>query len=321
MMKEKKLPDHWPKNPPIYDITKSYLDNFNEGPFFSAAIPKRNLPPQEQWIDFLGFPVASRLGVPAGPLLNSRFVTFAARMGFDILTYKTIRSQPHPAHPAPNMVYVSVPEKLTARDEGRELLRITTPPSRIEEVAATNSFGIPSQDVDYVIADIAKAKETLADGQVMIVSFVGTPRPGEDYFQDFVKAALIARDGGAQILEADLSCPNISSSEGSLYKDPDSVYRLSKQIKEAIGPIPLVIKLGAIAEKSLLKKVMLAAVRAGVDAVCGINTLSMKVVEKDGSPALGENRLRAGLVGSPIRHAALQFTRDSAEIIREEKLG
>jgi hypothetical protein len=41
----------------------------------------------------LAMQVASRLGVPAGPLLDSRWTTFAARMGFDILTYKTIRTQ------------------------------------------------------------------------------------------------------------------------------------------------------------------------------------------------------------------------------------
>jgi hypothetical protein len=37
--------------------------------------------------------VASRLGVPAGPLLDSNWTSFAARMGFDIVTYKTIRTQ------------------------------------------------------------------------------------------------------------------------------------------------------------------------------------------------------------------------------------
>lgn len=42
---------------------------------------------------FVCWQVASRLGVPAGPLLDSRWTTFARQMGFDILTYKTIRTQ------------------------------------------------------------------------------------------------------------------------------------------------------------------------------------------------------------------------------------
>eukprot|EP01027_Heterolobosea_sp_BB2_P003791 GEZU01005730.1.p1 GENE.GEZU01005730.1~~GEZU01005730.1.p1 ORF type:complete len:164 (-),score=45.08 GEZU01005730.1:104-565(-) len=101
----------WPKHAPIYDIEKSYDDNSTNGPFFDGPFPTReqiNLlrPPKDQWVDFLGFKVASPIGVPAGPLLNSNWTTLAARLGFDIPTYKTIRSRPHAGHPLPNVVYV-----------------------------------------------------------------------------------------------------------------------------------------------------------------------------------------------------------------------
>ncbi len=43
----------WPKNPPIYDIHKSYAENLKEGPLFDHPLPQRTLPPQDQWIDFL----------------------------------------------------------------------------------------------------------------------------------------------------------------------------------------------------------------------------------------------------------------------------
>jgi hypothetical protein len=37
---------------------------------------------------FCGLPVASPLGMPAGPLLNSRWILHYAALGFDVLTYK-----------------------------------------------------------------------------------------------------------------------------------------------------------------------------------------------------------------------------------------
>ncbi len=310
----------WPKKPPIYDIEKSYLENFEEGPFFDGSVPRREVPPKEQWVDFLGFPVATPIGVPAGPLLNSRFVTFAARMGFDVVTYKTIRSQKHPAHPLPNMIYVEAPDALAPEEEGKTLHQATTPPKDMASVGTTNSFGIPSRDPDYLIADIAKADSSLAEGQVMIVSIVGTPREGEDFTQDFVKTAEIALEGGAKIIEADYSCPNVASREGSIHRSPETIYTISKALKESLHGTPLIIKLGMIAEKGLLQEVLLAAARAGVDAICGINTLSMKIVNGEGNPALGENRLRAGLCGGPIREAALQFITHAREIIEKEKL-
>ncbi|MCC5831524.1 MAG: hypothetical protein JJU12_00570 [Chlamydiales bacterium] len=316
----KTLPAWWPEKPPVYDIERSYLENFEEGPFFQGAIPKRLLPSQEEWVDFLGFRVAVPLGVPAGPLLNSRWVAFAAEMGFDIVTYKTIRSKPHPAHPLPNMIYVDTKGMLTYERHRETLSQADLPPQNMHALAATNSFGIPSQGRDFLIEDIARANASLAPGQVMIVSVVGTPREGEDFYEDFVHAARIALEGGAKIIEADLSCPNVVTCEGSLFTNPEAVFEISRRMKQAIGSIPLVIKVGVIEEKEVLKNVMHAAAKGGASAICGINTVSMKVVKSDGTPALGEKRLRSGVCGGPIREAALDFIRNARAVNEEEKL-
>lgn len=317
----KEFPLWWPEKPPIYDIYKTYLQNLEEGPFFEGFIPERNLPSEDKWIDFLGFKVAAPLGVPAGPLLNSRWVSFAAEMGFDIVTYKTIRSAPHPAHPAPNMIYVDAKGQLTADRFQETLKRAHAAPPSMEALAATNSFGIPSLDAESLIEDIAIANASLSKGQVMIVSVVGTPRPGEDFPKDFAKASSIALQGGAKIIEADFSCPNVSSCEGSIYTSPQAVFDICTSIKKRIGSIPLIIKVGVILDKEVLKNVLISAAKAGAQGVCGINTISMNVVDDDGKAALGEKRLRSGVCGSPIRQTALDFVRLAKEINKQEKLG
>lgn len=291
---------------PIYDITKSYLYNLENGPFFSGTIPPR---PPFGWKDFLGFKIASRIGVPAGPLLNSNWVGLAADLGYDVLTYKTIRSYEHQSHPLPNIALVDIQGQLNPHKLPGSVKRRLNPPKNLQEVAMTNSFGNPSRPPEYLRKDIKRALEKLHPGQVLIVSIFGTST------DEYLFAARLAKECSAPIIEANFSCPNVASKEGSLFSNPQEVESLSRQIVQEIGTIPLVIKLGMICDPALLKQVLVAAARGGARAVCGINTISLSV-----SPPLGKNREKCGICGFPILNAALQFTREAKRIIDKEKL-
>ncbi|MFZ0564936.1 MAG: hypothetical protein WAM28_01920 [Chlamydiales bacterium] len=302
---------------PIYDISKSYQENLEQGPFFEDPFPPRTFLEKNRWKQFLGCRAASLIGVPAGPLLNANWVLFAAKMGFDILTYKTIRSHPHPAHPLPNMVYVDTKGPLTPDRKLEAVYTTKEPTFDLKQLATTNSFGIPSQDSDYLIADIAKARNGLAEGQILIVSVVGS---SSNFTQECIKASHLALEGGAQMIEIDLSCPNLSPGEGTLYTQPNRVFSIVSSLKKSIGLIPLIIKIGVIPKKETLKEVMVAAAKAGASAICGINTVSMKIMKEDGTPALGKNRLWAGVCGGPILPQALNYLQWAYAIKQEEKL-
>lgn len=292
----------FPDHPPIYDIKKTWTENADEGPFFDGKIPKR--PKPEKMGNFLGFEVNSMLGVPSGPLLNANWIALAGKLGFDIVAYKTIRSEAHPSHGLPNVTFVDA--------SGRRV----EAPKEIEEITITNSFGNPSKSPDFLLQDIEKANRSLGKGQVMIVSVYGIPRQGITIAEDFVRAAVLAREAGAKIIEANFSCPNVEKAEGILYNDPEMVHEYAQMIVRAIHPIPLILKVGIFPSRHLMKSVFLAAARAGVRGICGINTISMKV-----TPPLDEHRKTSGVCGAAIRGPALEFIRDAADIIRENKLG
>ncbi|HAT04070.1 MAG TPA: dihydroorotate dehydrogenase [Candidatus Magasanikbacteria bacterium] len=314
------LPSWSPDQEPIYDIGKTYEENFAKGPFFSGPIPQRVKPPREQWYDFLGFKVASRLGVPAGPLLNSNWTTFAAHMGFDIVTYKTIRANAHPCHPLPNMIYVNTNGELNKHRLDEILVEQKYTPRNLSELSVTNSFGVPSQGPMYVMEDIEKAQKSLEEGQIMIVSGMGSHGKG-DFIEDYARSAAIAKDAGAKIIEINFSCPNVATGEGSIYTDANTVYMIARRVVKEIGATPLIIKVGYFTQLDNLKEVLYAAARAGARAVCGINTIGMKIINTEGKPALGENRLSSGVCGSPIKKGALEFIRYARAIIDAEKLG
>jgi len=310
----------WPHNAPIYDISKSYADNAAEGPFFVDDIPARLWAPKEQWISFLGHKIASPLGVPAGPLLNSKWTTLAARLGFDVVTYKTIRSNAHPGHSLPNVVYIHTDGDLT-RERWSDTLKMAEKPHEdINDIAITNSFGMPSREAEFLYTDIRKAKNELAEGQLLIVSVVGSACDKSDFVEDYVRAAKIGVDAGAPIIEANFSCPNVVTGEGKIYSNPVAVEEIASSLVKSLGDVPLLIKVGVFDDKDQMREMFKAAVRAGVKGISGINTLSMKVVDSTGQPALGPTRVHSGICGGPIRAAALDWVHIAHDIIKQEKL-
>lgn len=300
----------FPNKPPLYDINKSYAHNAEFGPFFAGVMPVR--PKVKKLHDFLGFPVASPLGIPAGPLLTSKWIALAAQLGFDIVTYKTIRSDEHAGHPLPNMIFVET--------QGTQARQVAEPSRDIASLAVTNSFGMPSKSPTFLMEDIDKANRSLHSGQVMIVSIVGSPRSGQSFIDDFVKTALLAKEAGAHIIEANFSCPNVAAKDGCLYVSPETVFTIGSAIAKAIHPVPLILKMGLFPDPTLMRASLISAAKAGARAVCGINTISMRVLNDEGKPALGENRPTSGICGGPIREAALQFIRDAAAINKQDKL-
>ncbi len=318
------LPPWTPQTPPIYDISKSYLENALNGPVFKGVIPPRALPSKEHWIDFLGFKVASRIGVPAGPLLNSKWIGFAAAFGYDILCYKTIRSFEYLGHSVPNIIYVDAKQPLDVHKLPLHLVESSGPPRDLTSIGITNSFGMPSRPPESLREDIPLAQSSLREGQVMIVSIVGTPpcalQP-QPFIDNFIDTASLAKECGAQIVEANFSCPNVSTGEGCLYYNPDAVYSISKKLVQVLGSIPLILKVGVFPDDVMMEKTFLAAAKAGVRAISGINTISMKVLKANGQLALGPQRATSGICGSPIREAALEFIRKAHGINKKHHLG
>ncbi|MCI0382590.1 MAG: dihydroorotate dehydrogenase [Chlamydiae bacterium] len=313
------LPEWFPTKPAIYNIQKTYLENAESGPFFEGEFPERIFPPKEKWIKFLDFDLASPIGIPAGPLLNSKWVDFAAKFGFDVLTYKTIRSYEHSAHPLPNVIYVDTQGMVTSQKIPKRA--ISRPmPDRIEELSITNSFGNPSRSPEYLMKDIEKANRSLQKGQILIVSIFGSHRPHIELEQDFLSAARLAKEAGAKIIEANFSCPNVTKSEGMLYMSSESVFKLASVLVKELRPIPLIIKTGYFLNKEQMHDVFVSAARAGVRAICGINTISMEVVDDKGKPALNSNRLTSGICGATIKEVALAYIREAKSINTKEKL-
>lgn len=302
-----------PASQPIYDPAKTYDENFDAGPFGEFASQETYQNKGEPRHKFLGFPVHEPFGIPAGPLLNAEYMKAAMRKGFDIVTYKTQRSVKFGCNDFPNVLYVDTDGDLTLEKASNPQTGKKQPPEDMDRMTITNSFGNPSRGPEFWVDDLRRAVETEGEGQMTIMSVVGTIQESfspQDYYQDFADTAKMAADTGVKAIEVNLSCPNVAS-EGVLCYTPEAVEEITRLTKDAIGDTPLIAKVGYYSQgqDELLQQV-LKLINPYVDAVASINTIPAPVVDEGGNQALpGPNRLKSGMCGAGIRWAGLDMVK------------
>jgi dihydroorotate dehydrogenase len=305
-----------------YNIHESYDINYEHGPEYAGPLP--NLDKINAGLEpalFLGKKLNSTIGVPAGPLLNAEYIKLYADLGFDVLTYKTVRTQLHPSHPYPNVQAVkATPEVMLA---GGKPTLVTLPDDNIplDQLSITNSFGMPSRAPQTWQQDVAKAKGFLHAGQMLVVSVVGTVQAEStmaNLAADFAQAAAWAKQAGADAVEANLSCPNVQSGEGSLYQSPAAVRLIAQNLKASLGELPFLLKIGALPQYEQVLAVAQAAWEGGAAGLAAINTIPANVIDSDGKQALpGQGRLVSGICGAAIKPAGLAMVKNLQQARQE----
>ena len=301
---------------PFYNPQKTYEENFTKGPFGAFAKTQAIVRQGESNHNFLGQKVYLPFGIPAGPLLNAKFVQAAFNQGFDLCVYKTVRTRAYTCHPWPNVLGVKIKGDLTLKLAENNL---QAEPSYSEPLSITNSFGVPSMDPDFWQKDMAQAVQAAGRGQVLIGSFQGTKKEGgtvADLIQDYVLAARLVKETGAKILEANLSCPNEGTAD-LLCFDTDRVRLITEKIKNEIGNTPLILKLAYFKDDEHLQNYV-QQVGPLIDGLSVINTIAAPIIDLAGQQALpGEGRLRSGVCGAAIKWAGLEMVSRLAKLRQE----
>jgi dihydroorotate dehydrogenase len=298
-------------NTPFYDPTKSYEDNYSEGPFGAFVDGKRIKEQGKPSYEFLGNKLYTPFGIPAGPLLNAKFVKAALDKGFDVPVYKTVRSRPYPCHPLPNVLAVHIKDRLTS--EMAQNTQLIGDNNYTIPLGITNSFGVPSMSPDIWQHDLKDALSYVKEGQLVIGSFQGTGGGGVDaYIADWVITARLLKETGVKVMEANLSCPN-EGTANVLCLDLERTKAVLSAVKNEIGNLPLLIK-GAYMQQEYLIR-FIRELSPIVQGFSVINTIAAAIVDEKGNQALpGNGRLRSGVCGSPIKWAGLEMVKRLQEL-------
>lgn len=296
----------------IYDPTKTFDENFDKGPFPIDPAQPIYQDSGEPGYAFLGHKLYSPFGIAAGSLPTSKHIKYAFERGFDVNCYKTQRSVSFPVNEFPNVVYLDVDGDLTIEKASRPSVgRLSA--KQTDHLTITNSFGNPSRGPEFWVDDMKKAVAAQGKGQLLIASVVGTIQTGfsqDDYYADFAKTAELAASTGVSVIEVNLSCPNVAN-EGVICYTQDAVVNICRLIKEKIGDIPLVAKIGyfTLEQQELLEQILLD-VKDYVQAYSAINTIQAAVVDESGQQFLpGEGRLKSGVCGAAIKWAGIDMVK------------
>jgi dihydroorotate dehydrogenase len=263
----------------------------------------------------VGFPI----GVPACPMTGTAaWVQYLAGNGFNLLTYKTVRSRAHEANPFPNWAFVPGVRDPFAPGALPSVVR-SDPSDWVAPgdpaVTSTNSFGVPSPDPEVWTEDVAAAVRCLAADQLLLVSVMGEddgegPAQLQAIADDFARTARLAEAAGAPVVELNLSCPNTLGSGGGVRPpiclDTELTTAIVETTRRALSSsTALVAKLSWLDGPALAG--LLPRIAPHLDGVAAINTAQCAVQRADGSPTF-PGRPLAGVSGRAVRDLALDFT-------------
>lgn len=308
----------------LYDINKTFIENWRIGPKLPPPLPIRQYPDHTKWHDWLGFKIMSRIGISACPIMNAKGIAIMSQLGFDVFTYKTIRSSAFHGHPWPNIKFINIQDQLTINDLSKIFYATQQYPTSTKQIAITNSFGNCSLSPEIVIQDIADAKKVLRKGQILIASIYGEKTEYRSQSADYVFTAKLAQEAGADIIEANISCPNLQLSnqklQSEIISDQQYCYELMKKIVTVVKPTPVLIKIGFMSDVHLLRQLLINAAKAGIAGVAGINSISLRVCNNKNQPIFGETRQYSGVSGFPIKNLGVTFIKQIKMINEQEKL-
>lgn len=278
----------------------------------------------------IGFPI----GIPASVLTSTaRWIDYFAKHGFNVFTYKTVRSRHTTAHAFPNWVFLEDPtEPLPVGrvdlDPATTVVQGTrdTYMRRLRAFSTANSFGVPSEDPSVWREDVEAALSLLGDGKLLILSVMGAAEEGDPFVaqrDDFVAVAREALRTEAPAIELNLSCPNTADAAARdgiappLCTDIDATVEVIEAVAEEVGGrVPLVAKLSYLPFDRL--EPLIGRIAPFVAAVSGINTLQVQVEDGAGQPTFPDRR-SAGMSGIAIRDLGLDFVKSLRQIARENE--
>lgn len=189
--------------------------------------------------------------------------------------------------------------------------RLGNPAPRIAETPSgiLNSVGLQNPGVDAVIReDLPFLKQ---QNTVIIANVAGSQ------VEDYVETVRRFQGSGVDMIELNISCPNVKEGGASFGTNAKSVENITKQVK-AVAEQPLMIKLTP--NVTDISEMAAAAEAGGADAVSLINTLTgMKIDIQTRRPILKNNT--GGMSGAAVFPVALRMVWQVANRVKIPVVG
>ena len=189
--------------------------------------------------------------------------------------------------------------------------RLGNPVPRIAESRGVilNAVGLQNPGVDYFLEkDLEWLKST---GTVVIANVAG--KTLDDY-----KTICEKLDGKVDMVELNISCPNVKSGGMAFGIKPETVEEVTRYAKSGLKKTPLMVKLSPNVESIAANA--LAAERGGADCVSLINTLTGMAIDIERRrPIIANNT--GGVSGAGVKPIAVRMVYEVAQAVKIPVIG
>ncbi len=189
--------------------------------------------------------------------------------------------------------------------------RLGNPVPRIAESRGVilNAVGLQNPGVEHFIQeDLEWLKST---GTVVIANVAG--KTLADY-----KDICARLDGLVDMVELNISCPNVKSGGMAFGIQPKTVEEVTRVAKKALKKAPLIVKLSPNVES--IAENARAAERGGADCISLINTLTGMAIDiEKRKPIIANNT--GGVSGAGVKPVAVRMTYEAAHAVKIPVIG
>lgn len=189
--------------------------------------------------------------------------------------------------------------------------RLGNPVPRIAESRGVilNAVGLQNPGVEHFIAnDLDWLKST---GTAVIANVAG--KTLDDY-----KNICEKLDGRVDMVELNISCPNVKSGGMAFGIKPETVEEVTRYAKSGLKKTPLMVKLSPNVES--IANNALAAERGGADCVSLINTLTGMAIDIERrKPIIANNT--GGVSGAGVKPIAVRMVYEAAQAVKIPVVG
>jgi dihydroorotate dehydrogenase (NAD+) catalytic subunit len=181
--------------------------------------------------------------------------------------------------------------------------RVGNSGTRLQETAAglLNSIGLENPGIAAFIEKELPGLRAL--GPVVIANLSGST------VEEYVRGARLLDGSSVDLIELNISCPNVKSGGMAFGLDPEAAFRVTQAVRGASAK-PLMVKLSPNAP--CLAEVARACVSAGASALSLVNTFKAMAIDIVRRRPVFDN-ISAGLSGPAIKPIALRMVWELVE--------
>ena len=134
---------------------------------------------------------------------------------------------------------------------------------------------------------------------------------------EYVKGASLLNESQVDLIELNISCPNVKEGGMAFGLDPGIAGALTSSVRRVCANKPLIVKLSPNAPS--LSSVAIACVNAGADALSLVNTFKAMAIDTVNRKPVFDN-ISAGLSGPAIKPIALRMVWELFDSLKDAKL-